>query len=228
MTTFVLVPGAGGDAWYWHRVTPLLERAGHVAVAVTLPAGDETAGLTEYADAIVAAVDALGDDALRDDIVLVAQSFAGFSAPLAVTRLGARAIVLLNAMTPSPGERPGDWWEATGQSEAAAVYAVAEGRDPAFSVEEYFLHDLPADVIEGLMRTVPQQADRPFADPWPLPAWPDVPTRFVAARHDRLFPLDFQRRVVAERLGIDVEEVDGGHLVALSRPDELVAVLLDE
>jgi pimeloyl-ACP methyl ester carboxylesterase len=49
MTSFVLIPGAGGAAWYWHRVIPLLRDAGHDAVAVDLPADDETAGLPEYA-----------------------------------------------------------------------------------------------------------------------------------------------------------------------------------
>ena len=39
MTTFVLVPGAGGQAWYWHRVVPRLAFRGHDAVAVELPAG---------------------------------------------------------------------------------------------------------------------------------------------------------------------------------------------
>ena len=34
MTTFVLVPGAGGQAWYWHRVVERLEAQGHEAVAV--------------------------------------------------------------------------------------------------------------------------------------------------------------------------------------------------
>jgi hypothetical protein len=35
---FVLIPGAGGMAWVWHRLVPLLERAGHAANAVDLPA----------------------------------------------------------------------------------------------------------------------------------------------------------------------------------------------
>jgi hypothetical protein len=43
----------------------------------------------------------------------------------------------------------------------------------------------------------------------------------VAGRDDRLFPLEFQRRVARERLGTDVDVVPGGHLVALSRPAEL-------
>jgi hypothetical protein len=31
----------------------------------------------------------------------------------------------------------------------------------------------------------------------------------------------FQRRIVGERLGITLDEMAGGHLVALSRPKEL-------
>ena len=61
-----------------------------------------------------------------------------------------------------------------------------------------------------------------FAEPWPLERWPEVPTVVLAARGDRLFPLAFQGRVARERLGIDLDEVPGGHLVALSRPVELV------
>jgi hypothetical protein len=34
MTTFVLIPGAGGAAWYWHRIVPRLREAGHQAIAV--------------------------------------------------------------------------------------------------------------------------------------------------------------------------------------------------
>jgi SAM-dependent methyltransferase len=51
--------------------------------------------------------------------------------------------------------------------------------------------------------------------------WPDVPTRFLLCRDDRLFPAEFMRRVVRERLGITPDEIDGSHCVALSRPREL-------
>ena len=71
------------------------------------------------------------------------------------------------------------------------------------------------------------ESGTPFAEPWPLAAWPDVPTRVLAGRDDRFFPLDFQRRVARERLGLPVEEVPGGHLAALGHPVELVDRLLD-
>jgi pimeloyl-ACP methyl ester carboxylesterase len=198
--TFVLVPGAGGAAWYWHRLVPELRRRGAAAVAVELPADDDSAGLATYADAVVAAA---GN---APDVVLVAQSMGGLSAPLACDRLPVRLIVLLNAMVPRPGETGGDWWTATGHDVPAS--------------DEVFVHDVPAEVLA----TAPPPRDQsgaPFRDPWPLPAWPGVPTVVLAGRDDRFFPLDFQRRVAADRLGLPVEEVPGGHLAALSYPAEL-------
>ncbi len=56
MSRFVLIPGAGGAAWYWHRVVPLLEAAGHVAIAVDFPADDEGAGLPAYTELTLAAI----------------------------------------------------------------------------------------------------------------------------------------------------------------------------
>jgi alpha-beta hydrolase superfamily lysophospholipase len=116
MASYVLVPGAGGDEWYWHRLVPALRERGHDAVAVALPAADDSAGWSEYADVIV---DAIGD---RPEPVLVAQSLGGFSAPLAATRKPVDEIVLLNAMIPKPGETGEAWWANTGQREAQLEY----------------------------------------------------------------------------------------------------------
>ncbi len=213
MATFVLLPGAGSDSWYWHLVVPYLEEAGHDVVAVDLPVTDDTAGFTEYADVVV---DAIGD---RRDVVLVAQSLAGFTAPLVCERLPVELMVLVAAMVPRPGESGGEWWDNTGQADA---------RDPDASDDPVvmFLHDVPDDVARESEHHVYAQSSKPFEAPWPLDAWPDVPTRFLLCRDDRLFPAEFQRRVVRERLGIEPDEMDGGHLPALSRPQELAARLL--
>jgi pimeloyl-ACP methyl ester carboxylesterase len=223
MTTFVLVPGAGGQAWYWHRLVPELEARGHEAIPVELPAEDDSAGFAEYADAVVAAI---GDR--RDGLVLVGQSMAGFTVPIVAQRLPVEGIVLLNAMVPKPGESGGEWWGATGQEAARAAYAEREGRTAdTFDPRVDFLHDVPPDVVEEAMAREIVQSGTPFEKPWPLAAWPDVPTRFLQGRDDRFFPLEFQRRVVAQRLpGVEVEELPGGHLIALSRPAELADALL--
>jgi pimeloyl-ACP methyl ester carboxylesterase len=88
---------------------------------------------------------------------------------------------------------------------------------------EAFFHDVPADVVaQAIARGEPvTRFDNLFSQPWPLDSWPKVPTRFMQARDDRFFPLEFQHRIVAERLDIPVEELPGGHLVALSQPEEV-------
>lgn len=52
-----------------------------------------------------------------------------------------------------------------------------------------------------------------------------MPTTVVTGREDRFFPAGFQRRVAQDRLGLGPTLVPGGHLLALSRPAELAAVL---
>jgi pimeloyl-ACP methyl ester carboxylesterase len=53
-----------------------------------------------------------------------------------------------------------------------------------------------------------------------------VTTRVIVGSDDRLFPLEFQRRVVRLRLGLEPEVMPGGHLLALSRPEELAERIL--
>jgi pimeloyl-ACP methyl ester carboxylesterase len=219
MTTFVLIPGAGGNAWYWHLLVGELADRGHDAVAVDLPADDDTAGLAEYADVVV---ESIGD---RTDLVLVAQSMAGFTAPLVCNRVRVDLLVLVTAMIPLPGESPGEWWANTGHDRAMAEQSARDGTpsslESAEDLEAIFFHDVPADVTAEAMQGGRDQSGTPFEKPWPLDRWPDVPTRFLLCRDDRFFPAEFMRRVVRQRLGIEPDEIDGGHLVALSRPKEL-------
>ena len=93
-----------GRGWYWHLLEAELRRRGHDVVAPDLPSEDDSAGLPEYADTVV---DAIGD---RADLVVVAQSFGGFTAPLVCDRLPVDLLVLVAGMVPRPGEPPGDWW----------------------------------------------------------------------------------------------------------------------
>jgi pimeloyl-ACP methyl ester carboxylesterase len=211
VSCYVLLPGAGSDSWYWHLVAPRLEAAGHEVVAVDLPVADDTAGLDDYAAAVVQAADA------QRDVVLVAQSLAGFVAPVVATRTAVAAIVLVAAMIPKPGERVGEWWSATGHGGLGIDMS-----DPV----ELFLHDVPPDVAAESEHHVVPQSGRIFEDVWPLAAWPDVPTHALICTEDRLFPPDFQRRVTRERLGITPDEMVSGHLPALAHPAELADRLL--
>src|SRR3954462_7411672 len=127
MTTFLLIPGAGGRASYWHLVVPRLRSAGHTVVAPDLPSPDDDAGLDAYLEAALFALDGDGG---ADELVVVGQSLGAFTAPVAAAQRGAAELLLVAPMIPAPGETPGDWWDATGQAAAQADAARADGRDP--------------------------------------------------------------------------------------------------
>ena len=220
MTGFVLIPGAGGSAWYWHRVVPLLRAAGHEATAVDLPGDDETAGLPEYAGLVSGAIGG------RGDVVLVAQSLGGFTAPLAAARARVAALVFVNAMIPAPGETPGAWWDNTGWLEARTAAAEKGGYGTDLDLAVYFLHDVPPEVAEAGAAYQRPEADVVFGSVCDFAAWPPVPIRAVAGADDRFFPAGFQRGLAASRLGIEADVLPGGHLIALSRPAVLADYLL--
>ena len=192
--TFVLIPGAGGTAWYWHRIVPLLRQAGHEAIAVDLPGDDPAAGLPEYTDLVASAIGG------RHDVVLVAQSLGGFTAPLVAAKVPVASLVFVNAMIPRPGETPGAWWDDTGWDGAR----VAAAGEPYQRPE--------ADVV--------------FGSACDFTAWPPVPIRAVAGADDRFFPAGFQRALARDRLGIEADVLPGGHLIALAQPAMLASYLL--
>jgi pimeloyl-ACP methyl ester carboxylesterase len=207
MATFVFIPGAGDVGWYWHLVEAELRARGHDTVAPDLPCDDDAAGLPEYADAVVAAA---GD---RTGVVVVAQSFGGFTAPLVCDRVPVDLLVLVAPMIPMPGEAPADYWSRTAyEQEAQQRY------DDEIAL---FYQDVPAELAAEAQKRSRHQSEARMAEPSPLRAWPDVPTRVLIGRDDRLFPPAFLRRVARERLGITPDEIDGGHTLALSHPREV-------
>ncbi len=219
MSRFVLIPGAGGAAWYWHRVVPLLEAAGHVAIAVDFPADDEGAGLPAYTELTLAAI---GKDA---NTILVAQSLGGFTAAMVAARARLRGLIFVNAMIPSPGETAGEWGDAVGSSEARLSAARRHGYSETFDLETYFFHDVPRDIVKASERHERNEAEIVFTERCDFTAWPAIPIRAIAGTEDRLFPVELQRDVARARLGIALETVPGGHLCALSYPIELAAAL---
>jgi pimeloyl-ACP methyl ester carboxylesterase len=210
VATYVLIHGGGDVAWYWHLVEPELRKQGHDVVAPDLPCEDDSAGWSEYADTVV---DAIGE---RNDLVVAAQSLGAFTAPIVSDRVPVKLIVLVAGMVPLPGETGDDWLANTGFDQAPRGRDPGEHDDPTFAT---FYHDVAPEIAAEALRRGRNQAD--VLQPWPLEAWPDVPTRFVLCRDDRLFPATWLREVVRDRLGVEPDEIDSGHTPALSHPKEL-------
>jgi pimeloyl-ACP methyl ester carboxylesterase len=207
VATFAFIHGAGDVGWYWHLVEAELHARGHDTISPDLPCDDDSAGLPEYADTVAAAI---GD---RANLIVVAQSSGGFTAPLVCDRVAADLLVLVAPMIPAPGEAPADYWSGTRYEDE-----VRERYDDTVAL---FYQDVPPELAAEALKRARGQSEARMGEPSPLRAWPDVPTRVLICRDDRLFPARYLRRVARERLGITPDEIDGGHTPALSRPHEL-------
>lgn len=220
MATFALIHGGGDVGWSWHLVERELRDLGHQTVAPDLPCEDDRASLDDYADAVV---DALGG---RRELIVVGHSYGGFTAPLVAARLPVDTLVLVAAMIPAPGEKAADWWTNTGYGDAVRAQAELDGgltgNDDPFIA---FYHDVPRALAGEALSKARDESETAFNQPWPLDAWPAVPTKFIVCTEDRFFPPSFMRRVVAERLDITPDEIAASHGVALSRPRELASLL---
>jgi pimeloyl-ACP methyl ester carboxylesterase len=208
MATYALIHGGGDVGWYWHLVEAELCERGHCVVAPDLPSEDESAGWSEYADTVVEAIGG------RTDVAVVAQSLGGFTAPIVCDRIPVDLLVLVAGMVPKPGETANEW--------AAAERKETVSEEPDWDdVVGVFYQDVPDELATEAFRRGRGEVSAVMGEPWPLTAWPDVPTRFLLCREDRVFPAEFVRKVVKNRLGITPDEIDGGHTPALSRPKEL-------
>ena len=166
---------------------------------------------------LVERVEAIGDR--REDLVVVAQSYGGYVAPLVCDRVPARLMVLVAAMIPAPGESADQMWVNTRFDDAERPESDDSG------TLAVFYHDVPRTLAEEALSRGRSQSETTSAEPFPLAAWPAVATAFILCRHDRLFPAAWLREVVRHRLGIEPEEIDSGHTPALSHPDELTDLL---
>lgn len=223
MSTFLLIPGAGADPRVYGPTIEALRELGHEGIAPPLPLEDEGATPSDHAAAVLAAAPA------GERLIVVGHSLAAFAAPIAAERLDGAGLVLLAPMIPKPGETAGEWGKNTGHADAIADVVERFGPSSEWSEEalDYvFYADVPADVLAANEGFDGIPCPGLFSEPWPLTTW-SVPSAVIAPADDRLFPLDFQRRVCAERLGFEPEQMAGGHLPMLSRPRELARKLAE-
>jgi pimeloyl-ACP methyl ester carboxylesterase len=125
----------------------------------------------------------------------------------------ARLLVLIAPMIPAPEEAPADYWTNTRYGD--------EERESHDDTIGLFYQDVPPALAAEALRRGRDQSEARVGEPSPMKAWPEVPTRVLLCRDDRVFPAPFVRRVARERLGITPDEIAGGHTPALSHPKEL-------
>jgi pimeloyl-ACP methyl ester carboxylesterase len=227
VTTFVLAHGAWHGGWCFAELAAELERRGHAAIAVDLPAGDVTAGNAASAEVIAAALPS-------DDAVVVGHSLAGLSLPLVAARHPVRCLVYLCALVPEPGrslvDRLRDGEAIFVPGFAAAVVRDDQGRSywpegEAEAAIHDLYHDCARPAAEAAFARLRPQTRLPSVEPCPLDALPEVPTVSVVATGDRSISPAWSRGAAREQLGVEPLEVATGHSPFLAEPVALADLL---
>lgn len=225
---FVLVHGKWLTPGYLRPLEEEIEKAGHRAVRPNLPATDPEATLRHEGRAIVEQTEELGDR------IYVAHS-GGFPAVLWAIKFHpekAKGLIVYNSVgrygvkpVPAyPGEPPPD--RHTEEFTGGINYVKGSDRrltflDPCV-VEACFLHDVPTR-LRGLVEVREQRNPRILEQP---PRWPaNLPVLFVNSKDDRVMNLETARRVQQQE-GVKAKEINGGHLVVLSRHKKAARVIL--
>lgn len=233
MSRFVLVHGAWHGAWCWYKVLPLLERAGHQAIAIDLPSlgKDRTplaaATLASYADAVCEALAAQSEPA-----ILVGHSMGGIAISQAAERQpeGIEKLVYLTAFLLRDGET---LIGAASQSPTRVAGLTVRSADRLSTMvnlemirEVFYAQCADEDVALAALLLQPQ-AMAPMATAQSLTAarFGRVPRVYIECLRDRVIPPVLQRAMYEASPCEKVLSIDTDHSAFFSRPGELASHL---
>jgi pimeloyl-ACP methyl ester carboxylesterase len=224
---FVLVHGAWHAAACWRPLAEALGERGAAVVAPDLPCEDPEATLEDYAQAVVDAAAAFGDE----PVVVVGHSLGGLTIPLIPSRRPVAELVFLAAILPVPGGLPAEVLGPEAFSEGFAELSVLQlaadgGHWPRDAAIAAFYHDVPEPLVSEAIDALRGQEWLPTQQPWPLAAYPDVATRYLACDDDRILDPAWQVRTARERLGVEADVLAGSHSPMLNQPEALAERLL--
>ena len=221
--TIVLVHGAFADASSWNGVIERLQQQeGYTVIAPPNPlrgVGADSAYLASLLNQI------------DRPVLLTGHSYGGAVITNAATSASnVVGLVYVAAFAPDEGENLGAVENGSKDSvlNAALVqYTYPTGHDGETSVEfainparirEAFAADLPAETTALMAATQRPVAAAAFSYASGPPAWRKLPSWAVVATGDKAAGADVVR-AHARRAGADMVEVEGSHVIMISKPE---------
>lgn len=217
--TIVLVHGLWADGSSWSKVIPPLAEKGFEVISVQNP----TTSLEDDVAATTAAIERAGSD-----VILVGHSWGGFVITEAGTHPRVKALVYVAAFAPDKGETvPTLSTNATPTQlstylkNAGGVLTVSRQ-----GVRESFAGDLP-EKEQDLVYAVQQPASpKVFAGVANNVAWKTKPSWYVVASQDKTINPKLEEWM-AKRANAKTTILKTSHVAMLSKPKEVLAVILD-
>ncbi|UOQ52241.1 alpha/beta fold hydrolase [Hymenobacter cellulosivorans] len=215
----VLVHGTWADGSSWAKVIPLLQAQGYHVTAVQNP-------LTSLADDVAATQRAL---ALQDGpTLLVGHSWGGVVITEAGNDPKVAGLVYVAAAAPDEGQ---SFLELVQTAPATPgndeIRPDAQGyvsMTPKGIVED-FAQDLPPAEQQLLISTQGPQAFSALQEKITKAAWKTKPSWYIIAGQDRMINPDLER-TLAKKLNATTTTVEASHVVMLSQPEKVAAVII--
>lgn len=236
MATIVLVHGSFHGAWCWHKLVPELEKLGHRAITLDLPAlGEDTTTVGEVTYEMN--VDRVAEAVVlqAEPVILVGHSLGGATVTGVAERIPERVsrLVYVTAFIPLSGESINDitsspmWPAETG---AGAIVRSADGLTVSVSpdgVRERFYHDCSE---EDFNYCIERMRPQPFAiRDTPIHTTEErfgrVPRAYIHCTDDRSILPSVQKEIVARMPCDPVLSLATSHSPFLSAPEELAKAL---
>jgi pimeloyl-ACP methyl ester carboxylesterase len=173
-------------------------------------------------------------------IVLVAHSYGGFVTTNAATgNPNVEALVYIDSFLPDEGETAGDLVASAGScvGESAFnfvpydgglgldLYLRWEANPPYPGFVECFANGVNPRDAAVLAATQRPASVAQFVEPSGPPAWKDIPSWSLIGTLDNVIPPALQEDM-SSRAGATILRVRAGHLTPITRPDDVVKVIL--
>ncbi|WP_378951198.1 alpha/beta fold hydrolase [Mesorhizobium sp. ANAO-SY3R2] len=218
--TVVLVHGAFADGSSWAEVIPLLQAEGLNVVAVQNP-------LTSLSDDVAATRRAIATQA--GPVVLVGHSWAGTVITEAGNDDRVKALVYVAAFSPGDGQATSDLTKnyptppglAHPQVDAAGFLTLS-----AADIATYFAPDVPKEVSNLIAVTQGPVRAANFDEKMTTAAWKSKPSWAIVTEDDQMIAPKLLADS-AKAMNAHVTPIKASHVVMLSHPKEVAAVILE-
>lgn len=217
--TIVFVHGLWADGSSWSKlITPLVNK-GFEVISVQ----NSTTSLDDDVMAAKAAI-----DRASGDVILVGHSWGGFVITEAGVHPRVKGLVYVAAYVPDQGETV----PMLGTNAAATRLSdFLQNTDGLLTVSrkgvsEAFAGDLPKTEQDVIYAVQPSASPKVFAGICTNPAWKTKPSWYVVASEDKTINPELEKWM-AERADAKTTILKSSHVAILSKPKEVLAVILD-
>jgi pimeloyl-ACP methyl ester carboxylesterase len=217
--TIVFVHGLWADGSSWNKLINPLADKGYKVISVQNPT-------TSLEDDLAATKRAI--DRADGDVILVGHSWGGFVITEAGVDPRVKALVYIAAFAPDKGETVASLSESAAPTPLSGFIQNANGyltlsRE---GVAKAFAGDLNQEE-QDLVYAVQQPAfQKVFGDVGSGAAWKTKPSWYVVASEDKTINPELEKRM-AKRANAQTTVLKTGHVAMLSKPNEVLAVILD-